>query len=198
MSDDRKISYFNTLIFTIITAIASLAVLALLFFPFGKDFIFFIIAYEIGVFLIIAYCVYKIIRGDKDLRDQRASFVVRFDECPDFYTKNLHKEDNKLWCHNDYKVVDTATKQEYIYRIYPLKVDNAEVNLPKTIDLAARNNPAYTQFELKKLETDDKYETYQKKCSVLYKNPRSGNSAYNSFQDLPWTYAKSRCESLGR
>lgn len=196
--DDRKISYFNTLIFTIITAVASLMVLGLLFLPIGKQFIYFIVAYEVGVFLIIAYCIFKILRGDKKFDENRKNFVVRFDECPDFYTKTMHA-DNTLWCHNDYKVIDPRTQEELVYRIFPMRYKDQPTSVPTTITLAD-NIPGqpYARFQLKQLESDDDYPTYDKKCQVLFKNPSSSNESYNTFQDLPWTYAKSRCESLGK
>ena len=64
-SDPKIKSYFNTLIFTIISGIFSLVLIATLFFDMFKKYIPFIVTVEIGLFLIIGYCIYKIYNNEQ-------------------------------------------------------------------------------------------------------------------------------------
>ena len=58
---DSKVSYFNTMIFTIITGTFSLLLLLILLFKDGRKVLPLILTIEIGVFLIIAVCITQII-----------------------------------------------------------------------------------------------------------------------------------------
>lgn len=197
-SNDRKVSYFNTLLFTIITGIVSLCILALLFFEFGKKLIYFIIAFEVGVFILIAYCIYKIVSGEKKKLKSGDKYVVRFDECPDYYTKK--EIDGKVWCYNDYVIKDLSGKI-FVIRLTPSEINNVPQDVPTTISVTnsrLANDPVYSKFELKALETDDKIPSYEDKCKLLFKMPPAEDkyTKHMHYTYIPWTYAKSRCASL--
>lgn len=193
----NKISYFNTLMFTIFTGIVSLGVLSFLFFDFGKKFIYFIIAFEVGVFMLIAYCLYKIISGDKKI-NAKDKYVVRFDECPDYYSKKIIE--GKEYCFNEYVVKDNAGNVKVI-KITPAEIGGVKQDPDSAItltDIVEPNAKLYAKFELHKLENDDNIPTYEEKCKYLFKQPPVDEkyNSYRQFTYIPYTYAKSRCESL--
>ena len=74
MNNNKRISYKNTLIYTIVTAIVSLLILALLFIPSMFDYIYFIAVIELGIFIIIGVCIYKIINYEKNLLDDELTY----------------------------------------------------------------------------------------------------------------------------
>lgn len=194
---EQKVSYFNTLIFTVITAIVSLGVLSLLFTESGKKMIYFIIAFEVGVFLIILYCIYKIISGETKSSSKSSTYVVNFDQCPDYYTKYTHTNGDSL-CLNNYIVKDDKGN------IYVIRLDgNLETDtMDQTITLnPPGNTPLNTiaEFELTKLQKDTLIKNYEDKCALVMAKPPSSDTKYNSYafyNKLPWTYLKSRCEGL--
>ena len=193
----NKISYFNTLMFTIFTGIVSLGVLSLLFFEFGKKFIYFIIAFEAGVFLLIAYCLYKIIAGDKKI-NAKDKYVVRFDECPDYYSKKI--VNGEEYCFNEYVVKDNAGNVKVI-KITPSEIGGVKQEPASAItltDIVEPNANLYAKFKLHQLETDDNIPKYEEKCKYLFNQPPVDDkyNSYRHFTYIPYTYAKSRCESL--
>lgn len=197
---DQKISYFNTLIFTIVTGVVSLCILGLLFFDFGKSMIYFIIAFEIGVFCLIAYCIYKIVSGAKKETVRKSSYVLRFNECPDYYTKRMIKDDT--YCVSDYIVRD-RNGEVYISRVSPtVDRDGEPLEPPKNITINATSTVgerSYDKIKLTALEKDDKFAKNDEKCSLVYNTPKDRDSKYDPYRDysiLPWTYMRSRCESF--
>lgn len=193
---DTKVSYFNTLIFTVITGIISLGVLCLLFFDIGKRFLYFIIAFEIGVFALIGFCLYVIISTEMAKKKNKIKYVVRFDECPDYYTKKV--KDGKEYCINKYVVKDSRGNV-FIAVISPAEIGNVPIDVPKTISTQeSTSDPLYTNFELRALENDQEIKTLEEKCKLMYTAPPSDDKymAHMHYHFIPWTYAKSRCESV--
>lgn len=195
MATDNKISYLNTLIFTIVTGIISLIVLGCLFFEFGQRFIYFIIGFEIGVFFLIGYCIYKIVRAEKRYVSGDDKYVVRFNECPDYYAKRVY--DGKEYCVNDYVVKDNAGG------VYIVKVTPASTDPPTSITVTDNATPysgqPYSKFELHALEADNALKTYDEKCKPLFVNPTDAKyQGYPDVSQIPWTYVRSRCESFAR
>lgn len=195
---DRRISYFNTLLFTIITGIVSLGVLSLLFFEFGKPYIYFIIAFEVGVFTIIGYCIYKIVSAEKAKADKKDKYVVRFDECPDYYS--LKVIDNKDYCVNEY-VTKTSRGELRISRLTPVNTTDNRPNAVPTVINLATSSKAYeiNKFPLRGIEDDPNIPTFEEKCKLLYKVPPEEDKYKDHmfYTRIPWTFAKSRCASLG-
>lgn len=198
MEKDNKISYFNTLMFTIFTAIASLGILSFLLFDFGKKFLYFIIAFEVGVFILIGYCIYKIIKGDKKAKDTKTKYVVRFDECPDYYSKKVINGDD--YCFNEYLVRDDQGKPVLI-KLTPAEKDGTEISPESSVTL---NNTVpsidnYNKFKLRRLESDEKISEFHNKCKLVFNKPNESDSKYDNYlhyPDIPYTYIKSRCASL--
>lgn len=118
MSGNDKVSYFNTLIFTIIASIVSLLLLAALFFEIFKDYMIFIVTVEVGIFCIIGWCIYKIVSNANtlDKYKQQANFKIDFTPCPDYYVgKGV---DGQTICSNEY-IVEDEYHNKRIMKIYP-------------------------------------------------------------------------------
>lgn len=193
---DTKVSYFNTLIFTVITGIISLGIMCLLFFDIGKRFLYFIIAFEIGIFAIIGFCLYVIISTERAKKNNKIKYVVRFDECPDYYTKKI--KDGKEFCINKYAVKDTKGNV-FIAVITPAEIGNETVDVPKVISSQeTTTDPLYTNFELRALESDANIPNLEDKCKLMYNLPPNEDKymPHVHYSFIPWTYAKSRCESV--
>jgi hypothetical protein len=194
--NEKKISYFNTLIFTIITGIVSLAILGLLFFEFGRTFIYFIIAFEIGVFILIAYCIYKIVSGSRKSDKNKDSYVLRFNECPDYFTRREAK-DGTVSCVNKYIVKD-RNGQIYLSAITPTQFNGEEVTIPASAQPDTSTPASYEKVILRQLEKDDKFSKYQDKCNLIWNAPKATDAhaaPYSGYSAIPWTYMRSRCES---
>lgn len=197
-SKERKISYFNTLIFTIVTGIVSLALLGLLFFDIGKDFIVFLVTLEVGIFVIIGYCIYRIVSHER--QKQRAleqnQYVVDFNTCPEYYVKRMVGD--TAYCFNDYTVKD-ANGNAYIMKVYPVAVNGTPVQLPPTMvpsNQVANTDYLFEKFPLRALENDNTLKTQKEKCALLYNTPADRVHEYSHLPSVPWTYAQSRCASF--
>ena len=194
--NQKKVSYFNTLIFTIITGVISLCILGLLFFEFGRAFIYFIVAFEIGVFILIGYCIYKIVAGAKKVNKNAESYVLRFNECPDYFTK-LTKSDGTIECVNKYLVKD-RNGDVYLSTITPTHFNGDELSIPPSTTPDPTNPTIYEKIQLKQLEKDERFEKYQDKCNLVWNQPKANDqkaAPYSGYSAVPWTYMRSRCES---
>lgn len=198
MSTQSKVSYFNTLIFTIITGIASLILLTLLFFNIGKEFIYAIITFEVGIFAIIAYCITQIIIAESNKSKKTTSYVINFDQCPDYYTKKI--VNGVEYCFNEYMGKDEAGNN-YVMKISPAEVNHEPRSLPATVTVSDTvTGQSYLDvFELRKLQDDPNFKTMEEKCALVSKAPVSLDAKYTPhtmYTYMPWTYAQSRCQSL--
>lgn len=195
----NKVAYMNTLIFTIITGIISLAVLSLLFFDFGKKFIWFILTFEIGVFLVIALCIYSIVQAEKKKPE---NIIIQLNQCPDYYTRVVGQS-NIEYCMNWYTVKDMYGNN-YVARLYPLKDGANNTITPLTsfssnaITTPTSTSVRYDSFPLYGLQNDTVLKTTQDRCmAVSGQLPISySNTTYKDIPTVPWTYARSRCASF--
>jgi hypothetical protein len=197
-----KLSYFNTLVFTIVAGIVSLLILAMLFFPLGKQFIVFIVAVEIGIFAIIAYCIYKIANNETYLRKLRDSknLVVNFDECGDYYMRRTNSSGVDV-CVNNFVITD-ETNTNYIMKIWSANGSNIPtVNsiTDSKINYFGNSNASASDamnrrevYQLKELATNSNLGTFTDKCRPFFYDVPS----FTEYKDIPWTYAKSRCQSF--
>lgn len=197
-----KLSYINTLVFTIIAGIFSLAILVLLFFPIGKQFIVFIVALEIGIFCLIAYCIYKIATNESYLRRLRDSknLVVNFDECADYYVRRTNKSGTQV-CSNDYVMTD-ETNTKYVMKIWDASSSNIplanSINDNKINYFGASNATAADAmnrrevYPLKELASASNLATFTDKCKPFFYDV----AGYSEYKTIPWSYAKSRCQSF--
>lgn len=185
-SDSKKISYFNTLMFTIISSIISLILLGMLFFDTFKPYISFIITVEVGVFAIILWCIYKIYTNEvvRDAIKSDRNFTIDFMQCPDYYT--MRTINGESICSNEYITEDQYRKKQII-KIYP--VDSS---------FPSSHNPTFTnsndpkeKFKLIDFVNSQSLDSNEKKCSAVFGNV----SNFNTYSQIPWTNIKARCES---
>lgn len=198
--NDKKISYFNTLIFTIVTGIISLCIVGLLFFEVGQKMIYFIIAFEIGVFILITYCIYRIASADKKLSKSKDGYVLKFNECPDYFSRYINPNENgRVECINNYIVKD-RNGQVYLSTITPAKYENENVTVPGTVpEIPSTTAPPYTRVVLNALEKDENFPKNDDKCGLIFKTPvakEPKTTPYRAYASVPWTYMRSRCESF--
>ena len=192
--NNREISYFNTLIFTIVSGIISLILLSTLFFSAMKPYIVGIVTVEIGIFVIIGYCIYKIVKNDNTIKDllKKNKIVVNFDECADYYVRRIDAA-GKFICTNDYIITDD-TNQKYIMKIVPASQDLPGMN---KINYNNSNTSFYTNertetYMLRELVDNSNMPTYQEKCKPLYESV----AGFSDYKTIPWTYARSRCDTF--
>jgi len=194
---NREISYFNTLIFTIVAGVVSLILLSTLFFSAMKPYLVGIVTIEIGIFIIIGYCIYKIVKNDNTIRDlmKKNKIVINFDECGDYYVKRTDSA-GKMYCTNDYIITDDTNRK------FIMKIVGSNMNVPgmNKINYSSSNTAFYRDdrtetYMLRELADNSNMPTYQEKCKPLYEDV-SGLEVYKPYKNIPWTYARSRCDSF--
>jgi hypothetical protein len=195
MDDNKKISYKNTLVYTIIAAIISLGLLVLLAFQAFMDYIYLIAIIETGIFAIIGYCIYKIIKFEKSLdslRDQR-KYYIPFSECPDYFVKKFDNESGEPYCSNEYRVTDVNNNVNMM-KIYP-----STVALPTKHDdtTSVTLSQKYEKLWLNKISNSKELVTLKDKCSVLSVEPTNQKLIdYKGYTNVPWTSVRGRCEGF--
>lgn len=194
-NENTKISYFNTLIFTIIAGITSLLLLLSLFSDKVKNMAFyFIIAVEIGIFTVVAICIFQIISNEARINAQKKNLEgkIAFTECPDYFIK--YDEDSETYCANNYTVTDAAGNR-MIMRIYP-----ADVQLP---DLPAPVQGKNEKFNLYQLQQSQDLSNAKQQCAPVFQEPNLAAATspaqveqlrqYQGYSKLPWSHARTRC-----
>jgi hypothetical protein len=198
-NESSKVSYFNTLIFTIIAGIISLLLVLALFSDVGKKNMYLIITVEVGIFSVIAICIYQIVVNEKlaSSRKNYDSERISFKECPDYYTKSI--EDNSTICKNMYRSTDKFNN-EYVLRFYP--VDTQPLETVETASGKCDFTDRKVCFDLDSIEKESKFTNAKKECAYIVSEPvanLNGATAddvtkFAGYSKLPWTYATSRCE----
>lgn len=198
MNSNKKISYQNTLVFTILNAMLAIAIVVCLFFDFimKKEYLIFVIIVEVGICVIVGYCIYKIINFEKYLEAMRSpkNLYIPFASCPDYFQKIISPTGDQI-CSNEYVVTDRSNVN-YIMKIYP---DVAGVHLPPKHDTttSVENSPKYEKFHLNDISQSDKLLTTKAKCSVVSVEPTDEKLAkYKGYTQVPWTYVRGRCEGF--
>lgn len=190
---NKNRSYYNLLLFTIISALISLALIGALYFKGLNNYLTFIITVEIGIFLIICWCIYVVLRNEylMNLRKNDFSYTVTYNKCPDYYTQIRDKAGNII-CLNNYSFT-TPTGDSYILKIYPTTASPSP-NIDYTYQDGVQV-PKYESFPLNEISTN--LPLYTSQCSVFTKNPGS-NVPINliGYNDIPWTNVKSQCSLL--
>lgn len=207
--ENKNISYFRTLIFTVSAAIFSMALMALWYFK--RELVVFVFAVQIGIFAIIGYCIYTIVKYEKTLDDMSniKNFTVKFDSCPDYYIKRADIVSGKDFCSNEYVVVDkkSPTQKKMIMKILPYQKNASgqhDSSMPKkhntdymVTDGNVRREPEPTDKFMLDTFYSSELATVKDKCDVI--NPNIADRAdgkFKGFKTVPWTYAKSRCDGL--
>lgn len=192
MSDsNRKISYFNTLIFTIFSGVVSLILLAALYFDMLSSWRAFIITIEIGIFVIIGVCIWQIFVNEALLEKYKraANYNIDFAQCPDYYIKRHDNE--KTICSNEY-VVQGADNKKYIMKIYP--VDNPTKNevypLPK-YHVNSFNDSAKPEdkFDATIIQGDTTLPSTKDKCHAVL----GLSDKHKTYGNVPWVGVRARC-----
>lgn len=191
-SDSKKISYFNTLMFTIISSIVSLLLLGMLFFDMFKPYIPFIITVEVGLFAIILWCIYKIYVNEilRDAIKNDRNFTIDFMQCPDYYiTRNI---DGKSICSNEY-ITEDQYRNKHIIKIYPADAIDRSFSFPSTHNpnFINSNNPE-EKFALSDFANNPTLSSNEKKCDAVFGNVAN----FDTYSRIPWTNVKARCDSF--
>ena len=195
MKTNKKVSYTNTLIYTVVNAILSLVILIVLFLkPEYNKYIYFIIVLEVGMVAIIAYCIYRIIRYEyllKKMKDSRNVFIP-FSECADYYVKKYDTA-GEPYCSNEYRIKGNDNN-EYMMKVYPNGVPLPSVH-DKTTSID--NSQKYEKFWLNEIGKSSDLPTNRDKCNILEAEPTDPKlSKYNGYTGIPWTYVKARCGGI--
>uniref|UniRef100_A0A6C0BEE3 Uncharacterized protein n=1 Tax=viral metagenome TaxID=1070528 RepID=A0A6C0BEE3_9ZZZZ len=195
-SPSKSISYYNTLIFTIISGIISLLLLIALFFDIFKDYITFIITVEVGIFIIIGGCIWAIIANEQliDKYKQAKNFNIDFTTCPDYFIQR--NEGGKNICSNEY-ITEDEYKNKFLTKIYP--VDNIDKNemypLPKLhVHSYVDSTKPYDKYDSSIIETATDLKETRDKCAAVL----GQNINYKLYSAMPWTSAIARCESFAK
>lgn len=193
MKENKSISYKNTLIYTIIASIISAGLLIGLAFKSIFDYVYLIAVVEVGIFIIIGVCLYKIITYDKrmeSLREDR-KLVVPFNECPDYYVKKYSRTNGNPYCSNEHHVIDKSGNK-FLMKVYPNDVSS----LPSSHDFQERidtSTPKYEKFWLNELGA---LTNSKERCAVVLSTPTDpSKSKYNDYSKLAWTNVRGRCDS---
>jgi len=196
--ETRKVSYFNTLIFTILAGIVSLVLLALLFFKGFAEYLPFIITLEVGIFGLIVICIVQIILNEAFLEKIKKGLTIKFNTCPDYYTKRDNGTEEI--CSSDYIYID-KNKKKWIMKIYPeddpLNPVRGARPLPQTVTFDYKGGePKYEKFPLHEIENEKTFKSYTDKCGPLMKDPQEPSLAHlKGYSVLPWTTMNSKCAS---
>lgn len=198
--DGKKVSYFNTLVFTIVSAIISVLLLLVLLMKDGNKMLPFIITLEIGIFCIIALCIVQIVMNERLNNRLKANknMQMDFSTCPDYFTKRTF--DNRELCANEYITVDERG-QKYIMKMYPeddtTQGTSGARPLPPshTFDYKT-DDPKYEKFFLTEIDSEKLLTTPGQKCAPLFAKPSDPNLQYLKGYDLvQWTTMRSKCAS---
>lgn len=201
MSGENKTSYFNTLVFTIIAAIVSLLLLLAMFFDMFKNYMTFIITVEVGIFLIIIFCLYQIISNESKFAKYKnaSNFNIKFNECPDYYVRKNVSENGKNvgLCSNEY-IVQDAFKNKFIAKIYP--DDNPATN--EVYNMPAQHTSSYNSTSGDRIDKfpSDVFDsalnlpTTAKKCAAVM----GKDANYIKYSRMPYVGLTARCENVAR
>lgn len=196
MADNKKkISYFNTLIFTILAALFSLLLLVLLFFKGFKQYLPFIIVLELGIFIIILICITQIILNERNsaLLKNDIAFKLDFTSCPDYFIKR--NDGNNELCSNEYIYTDEKNIK-YIMKIYP---QDRQYGLPPLHSNSYNiGDPKLEKFPLNEISLEKSVPTYNDKCALFTSDPKDKKLMslnINGYSLIPWTNIKSKCSS---
>lgn len=203
MEDQRRVSYVRTLTYTIFAGILSIALFAVLFIKGGRDFLVAITILEFGIFVVIFSCIYAIINRERALAKMKdpKNYVIKFDDCPNYYVKRFDNATSQYFCSNEYVVADKRNPTEKLI----MKINDAsDMSAPDTHSptFVARNSagmvqqpPVWDKFMVndiyKQLDND------QDRCAAITRDGQDKpTDKIQGYRTLPWTSVKERCSSL--
>jgi hypothetical protein len=195
VNENSKISYFNTLIFTIVAGIISLLLLLALFFEVGRDYAYLIVMVEFGIFSIIGVCIYQIIVNEARIAAAKTQSYnkISFQKCPDYF-QQITDANNASYCKNGFNIIypDSTQKKILIYPSNP--TSQFDTNFPQV----SSSSPKYLNFPLYATEQSDKLKNAKDQCGVIMKDPLPTDTIlaplFTGYSQTPWSYARARCE----
>ena len=202
-NENRRISYVRTLVFTIVSALLSIVLFGLIFIKGARDWLLFIIITEIGIFSIIIYCIIAIINREKKFQEMRdpKNYVVKFDNCPDYYVKRYDATTKGYFCSNEYVVVDPRNPtKKLIMKLFP-ENDNSPPQFHNP-EFKIRNGtgPLTNPQPIDKFMIEDmlsKVTTVNERCQIVNPNvAEKSTDKLSGFKVIPWTSVQKRCDTL--
>jgi hypothetical protein len=208
----KQQSYFRTLVFTVFVVLATIAmILCLVLVPFTRTFLPFIVTVEIGLFLIIIYCIVSVIRKEKqfDAMSNPSNYVVKFDTCPDYFNRKYDESSRKFYCSNDYVVQHPLdSSRRAIMKLMLFDPLQQSLQFPSNHSNEYINKQNGSQ--VKPLPTEKFYlDVFQdkslkgtiEKCALvddtaLTTIPDDTVEFRADYKKLPWTSVTSRCNGL--
>ena len=202
-TENRRISYVRTLIFTIVSALLSVVLFGVAFIKGAREWLLFIIITEVGIFSIIVWCIIAIINREKKLQELRnpKNYVIKFDNCPDYYVKRYDTVSQDYFCSNEYVVTDTRNPtKKLIMKLFP-ENDNSSpaVHSPtykvQNVTGASSNPQPIDKFMISDIMT--KIDNNEARCKIVNPNIlESTSDALTGYKNVPWTSVQKRCENL--
>lgn len=202
-NENKRISYVRTLVFTIVSALLSILLFGLVFVKGAKDWLLFIIITEIGIFSIIIYCIIAIINREKKLQQMRdpKNYVIKFDNCPDYYVKRYDTVSKGYFCSNEYVVTDPRNPTKtLIMKVFAEGDNSSPAAHNKDFKVRFGTGPATDPQPNDKFMIDDlltKVNTMVDRCSIVNPEiPEKSTDKLVGFKTIPWTNVQRRCQTL--
>jgi hypothetical protein len=193
-----KVSYYNTLIFTIISGIISLILLFLVLSGVAKNYLLMVIVVEVGIFSVIGTCIFQIYRNASLIAILKNSGLVSisYDKCPDYFSKKLDNN-SSAYCSNEY-IYEDAGMNKYLVKVYPSDMSPPNLHDPTSLDKLVGTEQApggpIDKFYLDAITSNKNLKTNEEQCAVIFKDSTDPN-VMSGYSKLPWTNVRSQCES---
>jgi hypothetical protein len=171
----------------------------------GKEWLTFVVVVEIGIFSIIGYCIWLIVKREKAIESQRdpKNYSLKFDSCPDYYIKKFDDSVQKSYCSNEYAVVD---KKNPLSQKLTMKLIQDGSSAPQNHSTTFITKDAATGSPKKpepwdKFFTDELYDPViksdQERCDIINPSVAAKDDKFaGKYKSLPWTYVRTRCDGL--
>jgi hypothetical protein len=186
--------------------------MVLLFFvPASRNYLAFIVTIEVGLFLIIAYCIVTIMNKEKlfDEMSNPKNYVVKFDDCPDYFNRKYDESTRKFYCSNEYIVEHPLdSSRQAIMKMMLYDPNNVNIQFPNNhsneymnVNGSVPTKPIPSEkfyvdvFQNKTLkDTSDRCSLVDDSSVKVFENDTIENRA--DYKKLPWTSVRSRCNGL--
>ena len=160
MSTDAANLYFNTLVFTIISGIAVIVLLAFMLSDkkgIMKPYTPFLVTLQVGVVFVILYAMISVLINENKLNNKRKGLENRrahLLSCPDYWTLDEDGK-GKRTCQNTYKIPDSNDK-DFLTMQGASSLDLAEYDMKKLSDICPKLKPSQlnTSWSALKSECD--------------------------------------------
>lgn len=208
----KQQSYFRTLVFTVMAALVSVMLMVLVFFvPQTRDYLALIITIQIGLFLIIAYCIRSVMNKEKDFDNMSNpdNYVVKFDSCPDYFNRKLDAVSKRFYCSNEYVVPHPYDpSRQVIAKMMLHDPTNVAIQFPDNhsneymnTQGAVASKPLPSEKFYIDVLYDKSLKTIADKCALVDESsvrevPNDPIENRKEYKQLPWTSVRSRCNGL--